>query len=142
MRQSGAERLEDGLEDVARVLAVDQPDVKRQPRRLRERLEEARSEVAAEPSRARLGQIDVARDERPLRDLERDLGQCFLRRQERRAVSIGSVGAQQAGEGLAERPARFRNLGLSVARGKVESKSRSGRCARAASAGDRGPECP
>jgi len=72
--QSGAERLENGFEDVARVLAVDQPDVQRQSSRLRERVEEARREVAAEPSRPRLGQIDVARDERPLRDLERDLG--------------------------------------------------------------------
>ena len=35
-------------------------------------------------------------------------------------MSVGSVGPQQAGEGLAERPARFCNLGLGVARGKLE----------------------
>ena len=90
------------------------------PGRLRERLEEARGEVAAEPSRPRLGQIDVARDERPLGDLERDLGECFLRRQERRAVAAGSVGAQRAGKGLAERPSRFCDLGLRVARRQLE----------------------
>ena len=132
LRERGAERLEDGLEDMARVLPVDQPDVQRQPRRLRERVEEARGEVAAEPSRPRLGQIDVARDERPLRDLERDLGESLLRRQERRAVSVRAVGAQQAGECLAERPAGFRDLGLRVARSQVERQARSGRCARAA----------
>ncbi len=37
-------------------------------------------------------------------------------------MTVGSVGAQQAGERLAERPARFRDLGLRVTRRQFESE--------------------
>ena len=43
-------------------------------------LEEARGEVGAEPSRPRLGQVDVAREQRPVGDLERDLGERLVGR--------------------------------------------------------------
>jgi hypothetical protein len=105
---------------VARVLAVDQPDVQRHPGCVRERIEEACGEVAAEASRPRLGQIDVARDERPLGDLEGDLSEGFLCRQERGSMSTSSVGAQGVGKCLAERPSGFCDLGLRIARSQLE----------------------
>ena len=118
------ERAPSALKIASRTWRESSPSISRtcsvNPAASRERVEEARGEVAAEASRARLGQIDVARDERPLRDLERDLGERFLGRQERRAVSAGAVGAQQAGECLAERPAGFCDLGLRVARRQLE----------------------
>ena len=73
------------------VVAVDQADVKRHARRVRERVEESGREVAAEPPGARFGQVDVARDERPVRDLEDDLRERLLGRHERGAVTRRSL---------------------------------------------------
>ena len=63
-RERDAERLEDRRQGVARVLALDQPDVDRQPRLLGKPAEEARREVGAEPAGPR--QVGVRGDERPV----------------------------------------------------------------------------
>ena len=58
----------------------------------------------------------------PLRDLECNLRQCFLCGEERRAVPERAVGAQNAGECLAERAAGLGDLGFGVAGSQLERK--------------------
>jgi subtilisin family serine protease len=118
--ERSAERLEDGLQNVARILSVHQADVQRQPGGVGERLEEAGSEVAAEPAGPRLGEVDVARNQRPLRDLQRDLGERLFGRKECRPVAWRAVGAKQRSERIAECAPRIRNLRLGVARRELE----------------------
>src|SRR4029078_4578844 len=73
LSQRDAERLEDRLQHVLGVLAVDEPHVHGQPPALRELLEEARHDVALESADVRRREVDVRDDERPARDLERDV---------------------------------------------------------------------
>ena len=102
-------------------------------RRLGERVEEARGEVAAEPAGARLGQIDVAGDERPLRDLERDLRERLLGGHERRAVAAARP-RREAGRRTPRRAPGRRPRPRPRARpAAARERARSRRCARAAS---------
>src|SRR4030095_14648191 len=68
-----APRLEDRLQDVLRLAALDQADVQREPGRARELVEEARRQIRREPADPRLGEVDVGDDERPSRGLEDDV---------------------------------------------------------------------
>src|SRR5919109_2709963 len=62
-RERNAERLEDRLEHVLRIFALDQPDVQRQPGALGELLQEARDDVFLETRYVGRGEIDVRDDE-------------------------------------------------------------------------------
>ena len=115
-----AERFEDGLEDVAGVLTVDQPHVQRQPGGVRERFEKARRQVAPEPACPGVAQVDVAGDERPSGGLERHLRERLVGRHERRAVPERAVRPEQRGKRLAERATRIGDLRLGVVRRQLE----------------------
>src|ERR687884_2317381 len=109
LRQRDAERLEDRLQHVLGVLAVDEPHVHRQARALGELLEEPRDDVALEPRYVRRREVDVRDDERPPRDLERDVRQRLVGRHDRRAVPPRAL-RQRLGERAAQRAPRGRDL--------------------------------
>src|SRR5918994_5070222 len=133
-RQRGAEGLEDGFEHVPRVFPVDQADVQREAGGLGERVEEAGGKIAAESARAGLGQIDVAVDEGPVRDLEDDLGERLVGRHERRAVAGHPRAAEHVRERLPERGAGGGDLSLAFAGRQLEPELE------AAAAGELGEE--
>src|SRR5947209_19001225 len=65
LRQGHSERLEDRLQHVLGVLAVDEPHVHRQARSLGQLLGEARDDVALEAGHVGRREVDVRDDERP-----------------------------------------------------------------------------
>ena len=75
-----AERLEDRLEHVLRVVAGDQPHVQRDPGALGELAQEVGDEVGVEPADPRVGEIDVRHEQRPARHLEGDVGERLVGR--------------------------------------------------------------
>src|SRR4051794_2053082 len=73
LREGDAQRLEDRIEDVLRVGAVEQADVQRQSRAVGEPLEEAAGDVVAEAADARVREIDVGDEQRLVRHFEHDV---------------------------------------------------------------------
>src|SRR2546421_1414684 len=84
-----AERLEDRLEDVLRVLALDQPHVERQARALGELPEEPGDDVALDARNVGVREVDVRDDERPTGGFERHTGERLVGRDRRRSVPTG-----------------------------------------------------
>src|SRR5258708_30759292 len=64
LRQRNAERLEDRIQHVLRVLAVQEADVERQAGPLGEPLEEATCDVRAKAPDTRLREVDVPDEQR------------------------------------------------------------------------------
>jgi hypothetical protein len=126
LRERHAQRLEDRLEHVLRIGAVQQSHVQGQPGTLRKPLEEAPRDVGTEPADARLREIDVRNDERLIRDLQHDARKRLCRRHRREPKTRSAVGTQRFGECAAERAARLRHLGFGGAgldlEGKVEPR--------------------
>src|SRR4029453_10282155 len=114
LRERHAERLEDRLEHVLRIVAVDQADVQRKPSALRELVQEARDEVGAETADPRLREIDVRYDERPPGCLEHDVRQRLIGGCDSRTVTPHPVRRERLPERLPERPARGRDLRLGL----------------------------
>ena len=105
-----AERLEDRLEHVLGVAALDQPDVERQPGALGQLAQELGDDVGLEPADAGVGEVDVGDDERPARRLEGDVRERLVRRHRRGAVAAHAGVAQLGRERLAERASGSRHL--------------------------------
>ena len=95
LAERGAERLEDRLEHVLGVLALEQAHVHVEPGAVGELLEEARDDVGREPADALAREVDVRDDERPLRDLDDDAGERLVGRQVRPAATRRAAGAQR-----------------------------------------------
>src|SRR5262245_11685106 len=85
------ERLEDRLQDVLAVLALEQAHVDGQARALGQLAQEARDRVALEAADALAREVDVRDDERPLRRLERDRRERLLGGRDPGAVARGAV---------------------------------------------------
>ena len=120
--QRGAEPLEDRLEHVTAVGAVEEPHVEHEPRVLGEHLEEAARDVGAEPADAGLREVDVRDEERLVARLEHDGGERLRRRHGAGAVTACALGPQRPGERVPERRRRGVDLGLRVARLDVEDE--------------------
>ena len=101
LRQCDAERLEDRLEDVMRVRAVEQTDVQRQRRAVRELAQERGDDVGRDPAETRLRQVDVRHQQRLVARLERDVCKGLGGRDDRRAVASDGVLPQRCGKRLA-----------------------------------------
>src|SRR5215213_739022 len=108
--QRRAKRLEDRLDDVLRLLAVDEADVERQAGRARKLVEEARDHVGADAPDAGGGQVDVRHDQRPPRGFEDDLGERLVGGGVTRAVADGPLVGERVRKRLAERAAARRGL--------------------------------
>src|SRR5205085_4927746 len=70
LSEGNSERLENRLEHVLRVAAVEKAHVQREAGALRELLEETRGEIALEPGDACLREVDVRDEQRPTGRLE------------------------------------------------------------------------
>src|SRR3954469_21743192 len=115
LRERGAERLEDRLEDVVRVRAVEQTHVERQRRAVRELAQERRDDVGRDSAETRLRQVDVRHQQRLVPCLERDVCKSLGGRNAAGAVAWDAVLPQRCGERLAERATGGANLLLRVA---------------------------
>src|SRR3954447_19681846 len=103
LRKRGAERLEDRLEDVMRVRAVEQTDVQRQRRAVRELAQERGDDVGRDPAETRLREVDVRHQQRLVACLERDVCKRLGRRNDGGTMAANPVLPQRFGESLAER---------------------------------------
>src|SRR3954470_7194739 len=110
LRQRDPEPLEDRLEDVLRVSALDQADVQGQARSLRELGEKARDEIGGEPTDTHVRKVDVGDDQRPVRHFEHDMRQRLIGGDDGRTVAAHTRGMERIREGLSERPACGRHL--------------------------------
>src|SRR4051812_15337066 len=114
LRERGAERLEDRLENVMRVGAVEQAHVQCQRGAVRELAQERGDDVGRDATEPRLRQVDVRDQERLLAHLQCNVRQRLCGRNDGRAVTTDAVLAQGCGERLAERETRGANLFLRV----------------------------
>src|SRR2546430_1400418 len=78
LRQRNAERLEDRLQHVLGVPALDQADVERQARPFGELGEKSGDEIGRETADTHIREIDVRDEQRPARGLEHDVGQRLV----------------------------------------------------------------
>ena len=120
LRQRHAERLEDRLEHVLRIGALDQPHVQRQPGALGELSQEGGDDVAGEAGDAGVAEVDVRDDERPPGRFDDDMRERLVRRHGGRAVTTAAACAQGVRERLAERAPGRGHLGLRLARRDLE----------------------
>ena len=119
LRERHTQRLEDRLEHVLCVGAIEEPHMQRQPGALRKALEEAARDVRAESADARFCEIDVRNDERLVRDLQHDARKRLGRRHRREPKTGCAVGPEWFRERAAERDTRlghlsFRGAGLDL----------------------------
>src|SRR5438105_5942178 len=120
------EGLEDRLQDVLGVLAVDEPDVQRQPSSLRELLEKPRDDVALDAGDMGRREVDVRDDERAPGRLERDVRERLVGGHDGRPVAAAARDLQRLGEGGAERATRRRDLLVRIARSHLEGEIEPG----------------
>src|SRR5215510_9538961 len=102
LRERHAERLEDRLEHVLRIVAVDQANVQRKPSARGQLVQEARDEVGAEPADPGLREVDVRDDERAPGRLEDDVSERLVRGRDGRSVTSDLVGGERFAKRLAE----------------------------------------
>src|SRR5918992_462974 len=95
-------RLEDRLQDVLRIVAVDEANVQGQTGTHGEFVQETRNEVGAEAADVLCGEVDVRDDERPAGGLERDVCERLVRGNRRASVAADPLGPQQTRERLPE----------------------------------------
>src|SRR5207249_445356 len=120
LRKCHSERLEDRLEHVVRVRAVDQPHVERQGGAVDELAQERRDEIdrhAAEPGTR---EVHVGHEQRLVARLERDVRERLGRRKDGGAVAARAFGAKRCGERLAERPSGCAHFRIGVAGSDLE----------------------
>jgi hypothetical protein len=120
LRERYTQRLEDRLEHVLRIGAVEEAYVQRQAGTFCKALEEAACDVGAETADPRLREIDVRDDERLVRDLEHDACEGLSRRHRREPEAARAGGPKRLSERTAERDARLRHLSLRGARLDLE----------------------
>ena len=118
--QGGAERLEDRLEHVTAVGAVEKAHVQDEPRVLGQHLEEPPRDVGPEPADAGLRQVDVRHEERLVARLEHHVGERLRRGERAGAVASRVLCPQRACERVADRGRRRLDLCLRVSRLDVE----------------------
>ena len=140
LRERHAERLEDRLEDVLRIVAVDKTHMSERPPPSRQLVEEARDEIGAELADTRLRQVDVRHDEGDARTpRERCAPSASSAAATRRPVTANLLRGQRLTQRLTERlPGR----GLPrppAPRARAEARGRACRSAPAGPAGDRAP---
>ena len=80
--QRPGDALEHRLDDVVRVAARQQADVQRHARLRRQRAEEVRRKIGVELADAHAGKLQVVREERPAREVERDHRQRLVHGQQ------------------------------------------------------------
>src|SRR5215211_4281919 len=120
LRERSAERLEDRLENVMRVGAVEQTHVQRQRRTVRQLAQERGDDVGRDAAEPRLRQVDVRNQQRLLARLERDVRERLGGRNDGGAVAADGVLPQRCGERLAECATRRASLLLRVAGRNLE----------------------
>src|SRR5581483_9003803 len=133
LRERNTQRLEDRLEHVLGVLAVQQPDVQRHAGAVGEAFEEPADDVGAEPADAGLGEVDVRDDERLVGALEDDARERLGRRHRGGPVPARVVGPERLRERAAEGAAGLLHLDLGAARAAgraraAPSRRSSSRC--------------
>src|SRR4051794_25229845 len=124
LRQRYAERLEDRIENVLRVGAVQQAHVERDARRLGEPVEKSPGDVGAEAADPRVREVDVRDEQGAVGALEHHARERLRRRHHRPAVTAPL--AQRTGQRTAERAAGLGDLGLRGARLDLEGDVEAG----------------
>src|SRR5438067_12291971 len=112
LRECNAQRLEDRLEYVLRVGAVQQAHMQRDAGSVRELLEETPRDVRTQPADAGLREVDIRDEQRVVRRLEHDVRERFGRRHDREAVAASRLLPQRHGECAPEGAARPGHFGL------------------------------
>ena len=97
-----------------RVLALEQPDVDRQPRGIREPVEEPGGKVRLQPSRPRRREIRVRGDERLPGRLDDDHRERLVGRDDADAAPCRLLGVEQRAESLSERGSGRAHLRLGL----------------------------
>ena len=92
LRQRGAKPLEDRLQHVLSVAALDQAHMERQARPFGELSQEPGNEIGPEAADTHVREIDVGDEQRPSRGLESDLGKRLVGRDGGRAVPARYLG--------------------------------------------------
>src|SRR5438105_4996111 len=118
--QSDTQGLEDRVEDVLGVGAVEEAHVQRQPGAVGEPFEETARDIGSEPADPRLRKIDVRDEQRRLGDFEDDVRECLGGRHQPESVAAGAVAPERRGERPSERAAGLRDLRLGCARLDLE----------------------
>src|SRR3954452_15831085 len=120
LRECDAERLENRFEDVLCVLALDEPHVQGEARRLCKLLQKASGQISGEPCDPRLREVHVRDEQGPSGCLERHVRERLVGRNDRRAMTPGTVSAERSVQGFAERPRGRGDLPLRGTRLDVE----------------------
>src|SRR5262245_45589299 len=122
-----AERLEDRLEDVLRVRALDQPDVDDQACALGQAAQEPCGEVDPEAADPRGREVGVRGHERVARALEDDRRERLVRGHRPGAEAPGVHRIEEWPERPAERPAGLVHLGLRLVGRELEREVEASR---------------
>src|SRR5918996_182815 len=120
LSQGGAERLEDRVEHVLGLLALDQPDVEGEPRLVRELVEEAGDDVGAEAGHSRGGEVDVRDEQRPARGFQHHLGERLVREGVTGTGAPCAFRAERPRDRDPERPAAGHRLGGRATRRRLQ----------------------
>src|SRR5256885_15595030 len=110
LRQRDAERLEDRLQHMLGVPALDQADVERQAGSFGELREKPGDEIGRETADTHVREIDVGNEQRPARGLEHDMRQRLVGGEGRRAVATPAPRMESFPRRSTPRPAGRRHL--------------------------------
>src|SRR6476646_5910905 len=110
-----------------RILTLDQPNVNGEPGRLRQLVQECGGEVRLETAGLRRREVGVGSHERLPGCLDDHHGKRLVRRNDSNAAPGCGISGQKGYERLAERDARFTDLGLGLTRSDLEPEFETAR---------------